>query len=67
MFFRIGQVAKLAGISNSSIRRWEKEKILEADFRTPGKHRRYNYKKILRFFGLTKKKVKKQRSSSMVG
>ena len=54
MFLRISQVAKLAGVSNSAIRRWEKEKVLEADFRTPGKHRRYSYKKILRFLGLAK-------------
>ena len=54
MFLRIGQVAKLTGVSNSSIRRWETEKVLEPDFRTPGKHRRYSYKKILRFLGLNK-------------
>jgi putative resolvase len=54
MHLRISQVAKLAGVSASSLRRWDKKGELKPDYKTPGGHRRYNYKKILKFLGLIK-------------
>ncbi|MHA2253232.1 MAG: helix-turn-helix domain-containing protein [Candidatus Kariarchaeaceae archaeon] len=46
MFISIGQVAKLAGVSKSTPRKWEKAEYLPVDYRTKGNHRRYHFKKI---------------------
>ena len=60
MFISIGQVAKLAGLSKSTLRRWEKDNYLLPDYRTKGNHRRYKYKKILKFLGLCKEKSQEE-------
>jgi predicted site-specific integrase-resolvase len=60
MFISIGQVSKLAGVSKSTLRRWEKDKYLLPDYRTKGKHRRYLYNKIMNFLGLSKDKSEKE-------
>jgi len=52
MFISIGQVSKLAGVSISTLRRWDCENYLNSDYRTKGDHRRYNYKRILQFLGI---------------
>ena len=56
VYISIGQVARLAGVSRSTLRRWEKEGYLSADYRTKGKHRRYHYKAVLEFLGLSRPK-----------
>ncbi len=55
MYISIGQVSKLAGVSVSTLRRWDVDNYLNSDYRTSGNHRRYNYKKILQFLGIVKK------------
>ncbi len=40
MFVRIGKAATLMGLAKSTLRRWEKENKLMADYRTLGGHRR---------------------------
>ena len=59
MYLSVGAVSKMTGVSPSSIRRWEREDILVPDYRTPGNHRRYSYKKVLKFLGLQKYSGKK--------
>ncbi len=54
MYISIGQVSKLAGVSISTLRRWDDSNYLNSDYRTKGKHRRYNYNKILQFLGIVK-------------
>jgi len=41
MFISIGQVAKLGGVSKSTLKRWERADYLISDYRTRGDHRRY--------------------------
>ena len=60
MFISIGQVAKLAGVSKSTLRRWEKDEYLPVDYRTRGNHRRYRFKRVLQFLGLHKEKSEKE-------
>ncbi|MCE7735706.1 MAG: MerR family DNA-binding transcriptional regulator [Candidatus Heimdallarchaeota archaeon] len=42
-------MAKLAGVSKSTLRTWEKADYLISDYRTRGNHRRYGFNKTLRF------------------
>ena len=56
MYISIGHVAKLAGVSKSSIRRWEADNYLLPDYRTRGNPRRYLYTRILEFLGLKKRR-----------
>ncbi len=58
MYISIDQVSKLAGVSVSTLRRWDVENYLTCDYRTYGNHRRYNYKKVLQFSGIVKKETK---------
>ena len=58
MYISIGEVSRLAGISRSTIRRWEEDDYLLPDYRTKGKHRRYLYTRILEFLGLKKTRDK---------
>ncbi len=58
MFISIGQVSRLAGVSKSTLRRWDE--YLVADYRTKGNHRRYMYKKIMNFLGLGKDKSEEE-------
>ena len=60
MFISIGQVSKLAGVSKSTLRRWERDEYLLPDYRTRGNHRRYRYNKILKFLGLIKDKSERE-------
>ena len=60
MFISIGKVYKLAGVSKSTLRRWEKDNYLVADYRTKGNQRRYRYKKKLKYLGLAKEKSQKE-------
>ena len=54
MLVSIGKVAKLIGVSISTLRRWESESHLIPDTRTAGGHRRYDLKSIREaFFGET--------------
>ncbi len=48
MYASIGQAAEIIGVSISTLRRWENEGSLFADFRTNGGHRRYSINKIRR-------------------
>ena len=57
LFLSIGQVASMLGVSTKTLRRWDKKGALNADFRTPGNHRRYEKGKILNI--IRKKKQKK--------
>jgi len=60
MFISIGKVSKLAGVSKSTLRRWEEDKYLLPDYRTKGNHRRYRYNTILKFLGLIGEKSDKE-------
>lgn len=54
MYISIGKLARLAGVSISTLRRWDDDNYLKSDYRTRGNHRRYNYKSILQFLGIVK-------------
>jgi len=60
MYIRIGEVSRLLGVSNSTLRRWDMDNYLTSDYRTRGDHRRYKYKKILQFLGIAKRETKKK-------
>lgn len=49
MFIAIGKVAILVGVSKTTLRRWDKTRILRSTFRTVGEHRRYHYATIQEF------------------
>lgn len=61
MYLSIGQVSHMIGVSPSSLRRWDENNILQHDYRTPGKHRRYSYRKILKFLGLSNEKQEEEK------
>lgn len=46
MYVSIGQAAEIIGVSISTLRRWEAEGSLIADYRTKGGHRRYNVQRL---------------------
>ncbi len=45
-FLKIGEAAKLFGVSIQTLRRWEREKTLIPDYKSPGGTRYYNSNKI---------------------
>ena len=49
MYISIGKVAILIGVAVSTLRRWDTDGKLPADFKTVGKHRRYNSQTILQY------------------
>lgn len=49
MYISIGKVATLIGVAVSTLRRWDNEGKLASDFKTIGKHRRYNNQTILKY------------------
>ena len=59
MYVRIGKAATLLGVAKSTLRRWEKENRLIADYRTYGDHRRYSIVKLLQRIGQLPKTTKK--------
>lgn len=48
MKLTVGQVSKMFGVNNDTVRRWEKEGRIKSQ-RTSGGHRRYEEEDILRF------------------
>lgn len=60
MYIRIGQVAKLVGVSQTTIRRWEEQGILTPAYRTPGNHRRYEYKQVQQDLGILPQPITKK-------
>lgn len=46
MYVSIGRAAEIIGVSISTLRRWESEGSLSADFRTKGGHRRYSVQRL---------------------
>ena len=50
MYLSIGGAAELLGVSITTLRRWDKEKYLEPDYITKGKHRRYSLKRLKKDF-----------------
>ena len=48
MFVNVGKAAKVLGVSVSTMRKWDNEKKLRAEFRTEGGHRRFSMKKLLK-------------------
>ena len=56
MYLSIGKVARMTGISRSSLRRWDSDGTLCADYRTKGGHRRYAFNKIRQFLGIEHEK-----------
>ena len=50
MLVSIGKVAKLIGVSISTLRRWEQDDYLYPESRTPGGHRRYKLSHIKEIF-----------------
>lgn len=49
MYISIGKVARMIGVSATTLRRWDKAKTFSSDFKTVGGHRRYQLSKILAF------------------
>ncbi|MFQ5977220.1 MAG: MerR family DNA-binding transcriptional regulator [Candidatus Heimdallarchaeota archaeon] len=49
MFVSTGKAAILLGVSPSTLRRWDAAKTLVPAFRTPGKHRRYQLTRLLKW------------------
>ena len=49
MYISIGKVATLLGVAVSTLRRWDNNGKLLADYKTIGKHRRYNSQTILQY------------------
>lgn len=45
----IGTVAEYLGVSTSTLRRWDQQNILKPAYRIIGKHRRYQFKRIIHF------------------
>ena len=50
----IGEISSIFGVSISTLRRWDKQRLLNPAFTTPGGHRRYYLDKVAKFFGLGK-------------
>ena len=46
----IEKASKIISVSKSTLRRWEKEGKIKS-YRTPGKHRRYDEKELLKMIG----------------
>jgi DNA-binding transcriptional MerR regulator len=42
MYVSIGKAARMMGVSRSTLRGWDRKKLLKADYRTEGGHRRYS-------------------------
>ncbi len=51
----IGKVSNFLGVSVSTIRHWEKYNKFIKTYRTPGGHRRYFFKDVLKFLGIEEK------------
>ena len=49
MFIAIGKVARLLGVSITTLRRWDTKGTLNSTFRTPGGHRCYRFTNIQAF------------------
>ena len=49
MYLSIGKVATVIGVAVSTLRRWDNEGKLPAEYKTIGKHRRYNSQTILEY------------------
>ncbi len=49
MHISIGTAAEYLGVSTSTLRRWDQQNILKPTYRTVGKHRRYQFKRIIQF------------------
>ncbi len=47
MYIRIGKATTVLGVAKSTLRRWEKEKKLNTDYRTREGHRKYSMSKLL--------------------
>ena len=46
---KIGEAAKVLGVSKTSLRRWDKDNIL-CPLKTPGQHRLYSYLQLKSFY-----------------
>ena len=46
MYISIGKVATMVGVAVSTLRRWDTKGQLLADYKTIGKHRRYNIREF---------------------
>ena len=44
----VGKAAKVIGVSASTMRKWDNEKKLKAEFRTKGGHRRFSMEKLMK-------------------
>ncbi|MHA1148713.1 MAG: IS607 family transposase [Promethearchaeota archaeon] len=62
-FLSIGQVASLLGVCTKTLRRWDSANTFNADFRTPGNHRRYKKARILGILRKRKRVPKRTRSA----
>jgi len=62
-FLSIGLVASLLGVCTKTLRRWDSANIFNADFRTPGNHRRYKKARILDILRKRKRAPKRTRSA----
>ena len=52
----IGEISSIFGISISTLRRWDKQRLLKPSFKTIGGHRRYYLEQVAKFFGIGKSK-----------
>ena len=48
MFVSVGKAAKVLGVSASTMRKWDNEEKLKAEFRTEGGHRHFSMENLLK-------------------
>ncbi len=65
MLVSIGLASKIIGVSISTLRRWEKENLLDSTLRTLGNHRRYCLEKIKKIFNLGQETKKDNRRKTI--
>ena len=52
----IGETSSIFAVSISTLRRWDKQKLLKPSFRTAGGHRRYYLERVAKFLGVGRPK-----------
>lgn len=62
----IGDAARFIGVSKKSMRRWDKNGLLNCSYRTPGTHRRYLKKDLLDFIKRKQKSIQKDKGKKEI-
>lgn len=66
MFIAIGKVARLLGVSCTTLRRWDTDGTLKSTFRTPGGHRRYRFINIQAFISSEELEINKETTANNI-